>query len=224
MISIIIPVLNEASTIGRCLDLLSEHTEPNEVVVVDGGSKDDSVNIVHNYPAVKSLRTKHAGRGHQMNLGASAAEGDILLFLHADTVLPEGGLMMIRQTLRQKGVVAGSFSLCFDHHNTFLRLYSIFSTINHILFTYGDQGLFVKKHTFFQIGGFAKQPIMEDVEIQRRLRKLGQFLKIKRSVVTSARRFKANGIIRQQIANALLVLLYHIGFGPKKLKRYYSQP
>jgi rSAM/selenodomain-associated transferase 2 len=222
LISIIIPVLNEAQTIGRCLTLLREHPEPNEVVVVDGGSKDETLDIIHKYPEAKCLLERHAGRGYQMNSGASTASGDILLFLHADTMLPPGGLSMVSEALKQRDVAAGSFTISFDYQYSFLRVYALFSRINHIFFTYGDQVFFMKRHIFSQIGGFAEIPFMEDVEIQRRLRKLGRFRKIQNPVVTSARRFKANGIIRQQLINAALVLLYHAGIAPEKLIRYYS--
>jgi len=156
-----------------------------------------------------------------MNQGVQVAKGDILLFLHSDTLLIPGGLAMIEALLAQTGIVAGSFCLRFDHQSPFLRLYARFSRINHILFTYGDQGLFMTRRIFEQVGGFPELPLMEDVEIQKILRRIGRFVKIRHPVVTSARRFLLNGIIRQQLLNTVLVLLYHAGVSPVRLKRFY---
>jgi rSAM/selenodomain-associated transferase 2 len=222
MISIIIPVLNESKTIGRCLERLNEQVEPHEIVVVDGGSRDDTREIVRTFPEIIWLRASGTGRGHQMNQGAGAAGGDILLFLHSDTLLPSGGLAMVQTLSAQEGITAGSFSLRFDHPNPFLRFYACFSRINHILFTYGDQGLFMTRRVFEQVGGFHELPLMEDVEIQKDLRKMGRFVKIPHPVVTSARRFLSKGIIRQQLLNTGLVLLYHAGVSPRRLGRLYK--
>ena len=221
MISVIIPVLNESQTIGARLNRLRKQIVHHEIVVVDGGSNDGTLDIVSAFSNVKCLRSP-AGRGSQMNRGAEAAEGDLLLFLHADTWLPSGGLSIIERLMKQEGIVAGSFSLRFDDPCSILKLYSLFSRINHILFTYGDQGLFMTRRIYEFIGGFQEIPIMEDVEIQKRLRKIGRFVKIRQPVVTSARRFLTYGIIRQQIRNMGLVLLYHAGCSPYTLKRFYT--
>jgi rSAM/selenodomain-associated transferase 2 len=220
MISVIIPVLNESQTIGSCLLRLKEQIEHHEIVVVDGESDDGTLDIVRTFSDIKWLCSP-AGRGSQMNRGAKAAEGDLFLFLHADTSLPPGGLSKIENLMAKKGIVAGSFSLSFEEANSFLRLYALFSRINHLLFTYGDQGLFMTRRIFELIGGFQEIPIMEDVEIQKRLRKMGRFVKIRQPVVTSARRFLTYGIIKQQALNIGLVFLYHAGFSPFWLKRFY---
>jgi rSAM/selenodomain-associated transferase 2 len=220
MISIIIPVLNESQTIGSCLFRLREQIDHHEIVVVDGGSNDDTLDIVRAFSDVKWLCSP-AGRGNQMKKGAEAAEGDLLLFLHADTCLPPGGLARIETLMAQEGIVAGSFSLSFEEPNFLLKLYALFSRINHLLFTYGDQGLFMTRRIYEWIGGFQEIPIMEDVEIQERLRKIGRFVKIRQPVVTSARRFLTYGIIKQQFLNIGLVFLYHAGFSPFWLKRFY---
>ena len=220
MISIIIPVLNESQTIGSCLFCLRKQIEHHEIVVVDGGSDDGTLDIVRAFSEVKWLCSP-AGRGNQMNRGAEAAEGDLLLFLHADTCLPPGGLSRIETLMAQEGIVAGSFSLSFEEPDALLKLYALFSRINHPLFTYGDQGLFMSRRIYELIGGFQEIPIMEDVEIQKRLRKMGRFVKVRQPVVTSARRFLTYGIIKQQVLNMGLVFLYHAGFSPFWLKRFY---
>ena len=224
MISVIIPVLNESQTIASCLFRVQEEIAHHEIVVVDGGSLDGTLDIVEAFPDVIRVDSPK-GRARQMNRGAEAAGGHILLFLHADTLLPHGGLRKIETLLgQQEDIAAGSFSLSFDYPNPFLRIYARFSRINHVLFTYGDQGLFMPRHIFENIGGFREMPIMEDVEIQKRLRRLGRFVKIRQPVRTSARRFLSNGIIKQQVLNTGLVFLYHWGVSPSKLKRYYGYP
>ena len=130
---------------------------------------------------------------------------------------------MIESLLAQEGIVAGSFTLQFDYHSPFLRLFACFSRINHTLFTYGDQGLFMNRQIFEHIGGFKEIPLMEDVEIQKRLRKRGRFVKLRPAVITSARRFRSCGIVRQQLLNIFLVLMYHAGVSPDRLKCYYKE-
>jgi len=222
LISIVIPTLNEERMIKRCLQQFKDHPGAHEIIVVDGGSVDDTVGTVNTFPEVTLVEVKESGRGRQMNRGAEKATGDTLLFLHADTFLPPGGLHMITEEMGRKKVVAGSFFLCFDHQDRLLHLFSRLSRINHILFTYGDQGLFLSRSTFEKIGGFAEIPLMEDVEIQQRLRKIGRFAKLGHGVRTSSRRFLGRGIIRQQLLNTGLVLFYHAGVSPFRLKRYYQ--
>jgi rSAM/selenodomain-associated transferase 2 len=223
MISVIIPTLNEVALIGSTLNDLLNQCGDFEIIVSDGGSSDGTLDSISQFPVVKQVRSPW-GRGRQMNEGAMAARGDIYLFLHADTCLPPGAFQMVDEALAGYSVVAGSFSLSFDRPSFFLRAYSLISRINHVLFTYGDQGLFLFSRTFRSIGGFKDLPIMEDVEIQKRLRSLGRFVKIRKPVITSARRFVTYGIIRQQILNTGLVSLYHLGVTPSHLRRFYRYP
>jgi rSAM/selenodomain-associated transferase 2 len=221
MISVIIPILNEVDIIESSLSSLLNHRGDFEVIVSDGGSSDGTLNVVSRFPQVKQV-ISGSGRGRQMNEGAKLARGDIFLFLHADTYLPPSALQIIEAVMSESSVAGGSFCINFDQHNLLLRVYSFLSQINHILFTYGDQGLFLRCNTFRAIGGFKDIPIMEDVEIQVRLRSIGKFVKIREPVVTSARRFIKHGIIRQQILNTALVFLYHLGVSPSDLKRFYG--
>ena len=220
MISVIIPTLNEADIIGSSLTNLLNHRDDFEVIVADGGSSDATLEIVSGFPQVKHvISTK--GRGRQMNEGAKVARGDIFLFLHADTWLPPRALITVRKVMVDSRVVGGCFCIDFDRHTPLLRFISKCSRINHIFSTYGDQGLFLRSNTFREIGGFNDIEIMEDVEIQKRLRRMGKFVKICEPAVTSARRFVSRGILRQQILNIALVLLYHMGVSPSILRRFY---
>ncbi|CAB5081420.1 hypothetical protein D3OALGA1CA_1313 [Olavius algarvensis associated proteobacterium Delta 3] len=221
MISVVIPVLNEAHTIGACLTHLQSSAHHLDIIVVDGGSTDDTVGAVRAFPKVTTLMSPR-GRGCQMNSGATAARGDILFFLHADTRIPPNGLNDIEALMTKgNGIAGGSFSLEFDDDSAVLRFLARFTRINHILFTYGDQGLFVRRDVFRAIGGFSEIPLMEDVDIQRRLRRMGRFVKIRRPVTTSARRYRARGRIQQQLVNIILVAFYYGGVSPSRLKRYY---
>jgi rSAM/selenodomain-associated transferase 2 len=220
MISVIIPTLNEVEIIESSLKDLLSHQGDFEVIVADGGSSDGTVDIIGKFPHVKRVISAR-GRGRQMNEGAKAARGDILLFLHADTRLPPSAFTKIGELMGDLRVVGGSFSINFDRHDPLLRFISLFSRINHILFTYGDQGLFLRSDVFRKMGGFKEIAIMEDVEIQMRLRSMGKFVKICEPAVTSARRFIEFGIVRQQILDIVLVSLYHFGVSPSFLKRFY---
>ena len=222
MISVIIPTLNEAQSIAACLEQLYDHPQCFEVIVADGGSQDQTLEIVSRFSRVKQVLSNQ-GKGRQMNAGAAAASGDILLFLHADTYLPPDGLRLIHAVMRDPKIIGGSFSLSFDASNLFLKFYSLCSRINHILFTYGDQGLFVARQTFRDMGGYRNIPIMEDIDIQLKLRRMGKFKKIGTPVVTSARRYLKYGVIRQQIVNTALVILYYSGVSPVALKRFYPE-
>ncbi len=223
MISVVIPTLNEEAVIASSLRHLLAQDGEFEVIVVDGGSRDATMRVAERFPGVRVLLSPRA-KGAQMNLGAANAQGDILLFLHADTRLPADALAMIKQALDDPDVAAGSFCLRFDHPGRLLGFFARGSRFNHTLFTYGDQGLFVRAPAFRATGGFADIPLMEDVEIQRRLRRQGRFVKIRTPVLTSARRYLQKGIVRQQALNTALVLLFHLGVSPQTLARTYSFP
>lgn len=220
MVSIIVPTLNEEATIATLLTNLKSQNGDFEIIIVDGGSHDKTFTIAKSFSPIKLLSSAQ-GRAIQMNNGANIACGDILLFLHADTILPPNAILAIENSLVKK-VVAGCFYLKFDHPNFLLKVYSQFSKINHSLFTYGDQAMFIKTSVFNTIKGFSDIPIMEDVEIQSRLKAHGKFIKLSIPVQTSARRFLKNGIIWQQIVNIMLILLFKLGVSPENIKRYYE--
>jgi rSAM/selenodomain-associated transferase 2 len=222
-IAVVVPTLNEASTLGRLLaDLAGVGGQGDyTVTVADGGSTDGTLAVAARFPEVSALSSPR-GRARQMNAGARASAGEILLFLHADCHLPAGAFPSIRAALADPAVAAGSFRLAFDREDPWLRFYAWCSRINHPLFTYGDQGLFLRRETFERVGGFPEIPLLEDVEIQRRLRREGRFIKLRDPVVTSARRFVKNGVVRQQTLNTGIVLLYYLGASPARLARFYD--
>jgi hypothetical protein len=156
-----------------------------------------------------------------MNLGARHSQGDILVFLHADTFLPKEAYASICELCKAKDTVGGSFRLVVDDPNPIFKIYTWFSRWNLEFFTYGDHALFIEKRVFDTINGFKPIPFMEDVEIQHRLRREGRFKKSKLAVVTSGRRFQKNGLMFQITVDFLLVMLFKLGVSPKRLKKYY---
>jgi rSAM/selenodomain-associated transferase 2/rSAM/selenodomain-associated transferase 1 len=194
-ISVIIPTLNEEGNIKELLHDLANVSEI-EVIVTDGGSTDGTVDICqrHNVPVVRSK----PGRANQMNRGASLAAGEILLFLHSDTRLPEDFVHLVRQAMSVKNVVAGAFRFSTDLDTRGMRI--IEGTANwrsrRMGIVYGDQTIFVGRNAFEAVGGFPDQPLMEDYQLVRRLRQVGRFVTLPDAVVTSARRWRDNGVWR----------------------------
>ena len=221
-LSVIIPTLNEEAVLGATLESVRRAAPGSEILVLDGGSRDRTLEVAGSVPDVRTLSGPR-GRGPQMNAGAAAATGDVLLFLHADTHLPPDAGTLVRSALADPGVVGGSFFLGFDSSHPILRLSSIASRLNVRWATYGDQAFFFRRAVFEQVGGFAPVPLFEDVELQARVRRLGRCVKIQRPVTSSARRFLRVGVVRQQLRNALLVVAYHLGVSPARLAVWYER-
>jgi rSAM/selenodomain-associated transferase 2 len=222
-ISIILPVLNEAANLQRAID----STQPSndvEVIVVDGGSTDDTCQVAVELGV--QLITSPAGRSRQMNLGAAAATGDILLFLHGDSRLPLGFDRLIRQTMSvNQPPIAGAFRLGIEATQVSLRW--VERGVNWrsqiCQMPYGDQGIFLRAKVFNEIGGFPDLPIMEDFELMRRLRQRGKISIVSQPVMTSARRWLQKGILKTTLINQLMVLGYLGGVSPTRLVELYRR-
>lgn len=227
-ISIIIPVLNEARLIQSALqhiDML-QHIEQSdrkaiEVIVVDGGSQDDTVALAQQ-SGVVVIRSA-PGRAKQMNVGAEIALGEILLFLHADTRLPDNFVSLVQTTLTRSGIVAGAFQLRIDDKAWSLRLVEWGVKWRSTLFQlpYGDQAIFLKAATFWQIGGFPELPIMEDFVLINRLRSLGKIAMASAPVLTSARRWQKLGVIKTTLINQLVLAAYFLGVPLDRIAQWY---
>jgi len=219
-VSVIIPALDEAANVAASLDS-AMRGDNVEVIVVCGDAKDDTSDIARSWEA--KVVSSSPGRGRQMNAGASRAAGEILLFLHADTVLPEGFDDHIRRVLRKRGVSGGAFSLRLDGPALGLRLTERLATLRSRLFQmpYGDQAIFVKTEIFRRVGGFPEIPIMEDIELVRRLRRLGRIVISGIPVVTSARRWFRLGTYRATIINHIAIIAHCIGVPVARIARWY---
>ncbi|MGB7442632.1 MAG: TIGR04283 family arsenosugar biosynthesis glycosyltransferase [Coleofasciculaceae cyanobacterium] len=222
-ISIIIPVLNEANKIQSILTRVLEAGNSLEVIVVDGGSQDETVAIVQSL-GVKVLSTT-AGRAQQMNAGAAIATGNILLFLHADTYLPTDFETLVQQALQKSGTVAGAFRLRIDSQLWGLRLIEKMVNWRSQFFSmpYGDQAIFVKSTLFREIGGFPQLPIMEDFELMQRLHRLGKVTIVPAAVLTSGRRWQKLGVVKTTLINQLIIIGYLCGVPPATLVNWYRR-
>ena len=225
-LSVVLPVLDEAARLGRCLATLRAMPGIDEIVVVDGGSRDGSAEIARAVPGVRVVAAPR-GRGTQLNAGARAALGDVLLFLHADTTPPRDTAAWVARALADPGVVAGAFrirTVADDGPNwlgPLLRLADLRSRWSRL--PYGDQAVFVRRAAFARVGGFPDQPLMEDIELARRLRRVGRIRTVPAVVEVSGRRFLARPV-RTVLALRLLPLLYRLGVPPARLARLYGDP
>jgi rSAM/selenodomain-associated transferase 2 len=221
-IGIVVPVLNEGDTLRYFLSRLYEVSRGHyPVVVVDGGSTDDSVRIARQFFHTESILTQ--SRGMQMNHGAGCLLTEVLLFLHADSELPRGFDFHIQRALADPAVLGGCFRLEFDAPHPLLKFYAWFTRFPGRFFHYGDQGFFIRRDAFCKIGGFSPWPFLEDVDFLHRLKRFGKFVVLPTSVRTSARRFMKRGVVRQQLANVLLVALFELGVSAERLAKFYQQ-
>lgn len=220
-ISIVIPALNDVDYLPRTLASLQDRPD-TEIIVVDGGSHDQTPTIARQ-AGCRLLRAP-ANRALQMNAGARAARGKTLLFLHADTLLPEAYNSAIQSTLSQPGVVAGAFRLRIDAPNRLLRLVerAIDFRARLLQMPYGDQAIFVNREVFQRVGQFLECPIMEDFELIRRLRRFGSIRISPLSVITSGRRWMRLGVWRTTWINQKIILGYYLGVSPERLAKWYG--
>lgn len=217
--SVILPTLNEADCIAEAVASLRA-LGPCEIVVVDGGSSDDTLARAAGADLV--LRGPR-GRSAQMNHGAAHAHGEILVFLHADCTLEATAFAIARRAIARPGVVAGCFRMRVKAEGVVYRLIDAAATLR-VLFTgivYGDQGLFVRRDVFDRMGGFPALRFMEDVFISRRLRKVGRVVVAPTRVFVSDRRWRKVGVVRQTLRNWTLTALALAGVHPDRLARHY---
>jgi len=215
-ISVIIPAANEEEELPQCLARING--QPNEIIVVDAES-DDATREIAESIGCRLLSHPQCHRARQMNLGASVARGRILLFLHADTLLPASALTQILEAVDRRGAVGGAFSRRYRSHSVFLALTSRLATLRNRLFGWhlGDQAIFVRRDVFAELDGFLDFPIFEDLDFSRRLRKRGPTVTLTPPVYSSARRFAARGPLRTTWNDLRLTRRYLSGTDPNQL-------
>ncbi|MEE9369691.1 MAG: TIGR04283 family arsenosugar biosynthesis glycosyltransferase [Pontiella sp.] len=217
-ISVVIPTLNEEQHLARTLEKVKEGFNV-EIIVVDGGSTDGTKRI---YPDALECGN---GRAAQQNLGAATATGERLLFLHADTILPDGWDWIVRDTVAEDSIALGAFT--FKVRESFPGQKLIEDTANWRSksggLPYGDQGLFMRREIFEQAGGFPDMPIMEDYAFVRTLQKLGKVVTCPEAAITSGRRWQQHGVFKVTLINKLMIVGYHLGIAPEKLAAFYRK-
>jgi rSAM/selenodomain-associated transferase 2 len=231
-ISVIIPALNEEAalpcTLARTFELGF-----SEIIVADGGSVDRTRDIALQF-ALSQCRsaitacpivtiTVPPGRGRQMNAGAELSTGDVLLFLHADTLLPLGAVETIAEALLDARCVGGRFDVEFDRPSGLGRIISAMMNLRSRLsgMATGDQAIFVRRDVFERMRGFTPIPLMEDLDFSRRLKRLGKVVALKHTVTTSYRRWATQGPVRTILLMWTIRLLYWMGIAPQRLARFY---
>lgn len=220
-VSVIIPTLNEAENIAHTLALVRQ-SGACQLIVVDGGSMDDTAEIAQR--GADRVLSSPRGRARQMNSGARAATGDVVLFLHADTVLPYGFSSLVTRALADPQVVGGRFDVRLDAAGWPFRLVealmNLRSRLTHI--STGDQAIFVRRETFLALGGYPEVELMEDLELSKKLKRVGRIACLRERVSTSARRWQRDGVLRTIVLMWTLRLGHFLGVPPERLKTFYA--
>jgi len=221
LISIIVPTLNEETNLPVTLRQLAQRPDV-ELLVVDGGSTDNTVHIARKFTSY--VFVSEPGRALQMNAAARHATGDILLFLHADTFLLPGALDELQRRITGDGAVGGAFDLNIDSPRRLMRLIAKISSQRSRLLRapHGDQAIFCWRQVFEEVGGYPDVPIMEDVALARQLRRVGRLTFLRSGLVTSARRWIANGVIKTTTVNMLVRFLYLLRVPSRHLRHIYD--
>ncbi len=223
-LTIIMPVLNEASDIEAALQALqSLRARGHELIVVDGGSADATARLAAG--AADRVIDAPRGRAHQMNAGAGVACGDVLLFLHADTRLPNDAGAIVVEALRQSGRCWGRFDVRIDSARPILRLVALMMNLRSRLtgICTGDQAIFVTAKAFTRVGGYPPLALMEDIALSSQLRRCSKPVALRATAVTSARRWERNGVLRTIALMWWLRLRYFFGAAPAHLAEIYEQ-
>jgi rSAM/selenodomain-associated transferase 2 len=222
MISIIIPTLNEEGQIGDCIQGVLAEDADCEIIVTDGGSTDQTVSLAKEFAEVNVVHSS-GGRGTQMNRGALSAKGDILLFLHADTRLEKGWSVAVVAALHTNAFAGGAFTLSIESAGSQFRIIERWVKARCLVFRlpYGDQGIFVRREVFDNIGGYRDIPLMEDVDLVGKMRRAGDIIVLPVKAFTSARRWSRQGWVKVSLMNQLLLLLFRLGVNPGTLARLY---
>lgn len=221
MISIVVPVLNEAPQLAGLGAHLAVLEGDFEVIFADGGSRDGTLGMASQWGRVVDAT---AGRASQMNAGAAGARGSVILFLHCDTRLPAEALQKIASALKDENIVGGAFVHQFDRRDWFARFISLSANIRAKLFHlfFGDQAIFIRREVFERVGGYADMPLFEDWELSDRMRRAGQVVLLEDPITTSARRIEVWGKWKCFVIWWGLSILYTLGVSAERLSRFYQ--
>lgn len=215
---------NEEAVIRGTLSNLEALTGDFEAIIVDGGSSDKTIDLICETSLDTRLIKSKNGRAQQLNQGASTAKGDTLLFLHADCTLPKNAVKKVENALAENKYVGGGFSLALDDQALIYKLIAYFSNLRVRYFGhfFGDQAIFIRREVFRELGGFRDLELMEDMDFSQRVKKRGRMVQLPTKVISSARRWKKNGVWRTIWLMQKIKLLYFLGVNPSSLKGMYA--
>jgi rSAM/selenodomain-associated transferase 2 len=221
-VSVVVPTLEEETTIVRALDHLATLRTPAQVIVADGGSRDATVSLARAHPVAPTVLIGAPGRARQMNAGAARADGELLVFLHADTRLPPGAGAALAALAGRPEFVGGNFALRFDGPGAFPRLLGAWYALQRRWGVfYGDSVIVVRASAFRRLGGYPDVPIMEDLLMARAMRRLGPTRCLPGPAVTSSRRWRRQGIPRTVASWLLVRWLFAAGVPASRLAGLY---
>ncbi len=220
-LSVVVPTLNEEHVLAATLQR-ARQPGVRELIVADGGSTDATRAVAAQFADV--VLSAPRGRAAQMNAGAERASGDILLFLHADTLLPDGFAPLVIAACTRPGVIGGRFDVDLQPSSPLIKLTAVLmnwrSRLTHI--TTGDQAMFIARDAFARLGGYARIPLMEDIDLSRRMKRVGRIACLRQQVTSSSRRWQENGALRTILLMWSLRALYFFGVSPDRLQRLYA--
>lgn len=223
-LSVIIPTLNEAENLKKLLPFLIKNApmENFEIIISDSGSTDKTIEIaIQN--GVKVVKSPKKGRATQMNFGVQHTKGDILQFIHADTMPPKSFYSDIKTAI-DNNFPAGCFIYCFDSPSILLRINAYFTRLNHLWCRGGDQAIFIKRSVFNEFNGYREDfMIMEEYDLLKKLQAKYPFKIIKKEAIVSARKYEENSYLRVQIANFLVFNMYRFGYSQSKMVAMYRR-
>lgn len=224
LLSVIIPTLDEGTTICRALLSVAYAAPEAELVVADGGSVDDTASIAAGFPGTRVLHLRNATRAALCNAGARVARGNLLLFLHADTTVTAAGIAEMRAALQRPRVIGGSFRFALADAVGRYRFTEWAANVRSrfLRLPFGDQGIFCRRDVFERCGGFPDLPLMDDVAFVRALRREGDYVLLHAAAHTSARRIVRHGVVKSGLRNWSLLLAYQLGIAPERLVRWYQ--
>ena len=226
-LSVIIPTLNEELTIEKTLEAISRLINVEEIIIVDGGSSDKTIEKIENFEKIKETKLINFGeanRGKQMHEGTKFAEGDIFWFVHADTRPTQGSGEQIKRHMRYSEVIGGNFEIIFSGESRWAKFLTwLYPQLLSLELVYGDSAFFVRREIYEKMGGFKSFPLFEDLDFYKRLKKHGRFVHVNLPVVTSSRRFENKSFLWTFIKWSIRQGLYWIGVSPKLLGKTYKQ-
>jgi len=219
-LSVIIPALNEADSLGQTIEAVKSLDKNIEIIVVDGGSSDETIPIAEKSGA--TVLKSERGRGTQMHAGAKAANGDVLWFIHADSLPAPETVEQITKALEYSAAVGGNFRIRFDGETGAAKFMTrLYPKLRKIKLVYGDSGIFVRREIYRKIGGFKSLPLFEDLDFVNRLQREGDFLNFPAAMTTSSRRFEGRSFALMFSRWSFLQVLYWLGISPHRLIKLY---